>query len=190
MKATAQGARRLPVEDFRRHLRVLEREIVRQLEGETTCCGVTLPQCHVLLELSLGDLSLTALAAALDLDKSTLSRTVEGLVQTRLVERTVDPADRHAVCLRLAPAGRERVRTIDGMCNGYYEALLGRLSASDRRQVFAAVRLLAQAMRDLRARPSAETACCAPPRPRANAPSRGRAATPPVRPRRGRGKAA
>src|SRR5512138_2497403 len=150
MKATARRAADLSVEGFRRHLRVLEREIVRQLEGETTCCGVTLPQCHVLLELRGGERSLKALAAALDLDNSTLSRTIEGMVQAGMVERSIDPGDRRAVCLRLAPLGRRRVDTIDATCNVYYEALLGRLSASERQHVRQAVRLLAEGMRELR----------------------------------------
>ncbi|HEY3416310.1 MAG TPA: hypothetical protein VGM23_05440, partial [Armatimonadota bacterium] len=53
---------------FRRQLRALERELVRQLEADTSCCGVTLAQCHALLELATAELSLSGLAAALDLD--------------------------------------------------------------------------------------------------------------------------
>ncbi len=170
MQPSRRGAPPTPVTEFRRHLRVLEREIVRQLEGETTCCGVTLPQCHVLLELSFADLSLTALARALALDKSTLSRTVDGLVQARLVERKADAADRRALRLRLAAAGRERVRTINTLCNRYYEALLGRLSGNEQRQVLTAVRLLAEGMRRARSESSADVSCCQPTRSPARRP--------------------
>jgi len=149
------------VRGFRRDLRVLEREAVRHLEGETSCCGVTLGQCHALLELSFSDSSLTALAAALDLDTSTLSRTVEGLVKTGWVERTQDPADRRAVRLALTEAGREKVAEIDGMCDRYYQGLFDDMSERDRKCVLRGVKLLGEAMRSHRTAPEGGEACCA-----------------------------
>ena len=124
--------------------------MVRQLEGETTCCGVTLAQCHALVELTSG-LSLTDLAAVLGLDISTLSRTVEGLVKAGLVERTQDAADRRCVCVTLTPAGRDKVAEINERCNRYYAALLAGMQEKDQRQVVRTVRLLAEGMRRLRA---------------------------------------
>jgi DNA-binding MarR family transcriptional regulator len=158
----AAQSKQTGISEFRRDLRVLEREIVRQLEGETTCCAVTLPQCHVLLELSFGDLSLSGLATALGLDKSTLSRTVDALVKAGLVDRTVDPVDRRAVRLTLTPPGRERVATIDGTCNRYYADVLQPLSATERRQVVRAVRLLAEGMSRLRSAEPVAARCCPP----------------------------
>jgi len=146
---------------FRRDLRVLEREAVRHLEGETSCCGVTLGQCHALLELSFTDCSLTGLSAALDLDASTLSRTVDGLVKAGWVERTQDPADRRAVCLTLTAAGREKVAEIDGMCDRYYQALFDDMSDGDRKCVGKAIKLLAELMRAHRTAPEGGGACCA-----------------------------
>ncbi len=148
------------IRTFRRDLRVLEREAVRNLEGETTCCGVTLAQCHALLELSFSGYSLNSLAAALDLDSSTLSRTVDGLVKAGLVERTQDPADRRAVRLALTAAGRDKVATIDGMCDQYYEGLFGRMTDRDRKCVLRAVKILAEAMHSARTEPAAAASCC------------------------------
>jgi len=105
-----------------------------------------LPQCHVLLELSFATQSLSALAATLDLDKSTLSRTVDGLVRAGMVVRAEEPKDRRSLRLELSPAGRERVRTIDALCNAYYARLFGRMSGADQQQIERAVRLLAGAM--------------------------------------------
>ena len=146
---------------FRRDLRVLEREAVRHLEGETSCCGVTLGQCHALLELSFSDFSLTGLSAALDLDTSTLSRTVDGLVKTGWVERTQDPADRRAVCLTLTAAGRSKVAEIDAMCDRYYQSLFDDMSDGDRKCVGKAIKLLAELMRAHRTAPEGGGACCA-----------------------------
>jgi DNA-binding MarR family transcriptional regulator len=146
---------------FRRDLRVLEREAVRHLEGETSCCGVTLGQCHALLELSFSDSSLTSLAAALDLDPSTLSRTVDGLVKTGWVERTPDATDRRAVRLALTAAGRDKVAEIDGMCDRYYQGLFDDMNERDRKCVVRAVKLLAGLMRAHRTAPGEGGACCA-----------------------------
>jgi DNA-binding MarR family transcriptional regulator len=156
MQRRLEGPKRW-VEGFRRDLRVLEREIARQLESPTTCCGVTLAQCHALLELSSADVSLGGLAGALELDVSTLSRTVEGLVRAGLVERSADPADRRAVRLRLTAAGGERVATINEMCNRDYARVLGELGDSERRAVVRAVRVLGDLMRRVRTGAS----CCA-----------------------------
>lgn len=145
---------------FRRNLRTLERELVLQLEGETECCGVTLAQCHALLELSFSELSLSGLAAALDLDTSTLCRTVDGLVKAGLVMRTEDSADRRLVRLALSAAGRAKVATIDGMCNRYYAELFEQLSEKDRSCVIRAVGLLAGLMRSRRHEPDRQQVCC------------------------------
>ena len=148
------------VEGFRHDLRALEREVARQLEIETACCGVTLPQCHALLELSRGETSLSGLAARLDLDASTLSRTVESLVRAGLVERSVDARDRRAVCLRLTQAGRRKVDSINSGANRYYETLLAPLSEKDRRQAARVIRALADGMRRLRQEDLGAAHCC------------------------------
>ena len=141
---------------FRRQLRVLEREVVRQLATDTSCCDVTLSQCHALLELAASDLSLTGLAAALDLDTSTVSRTVDGLVRVGLVERSEDSTDRRLIRLTLTPAGQAKVDFIDEGCNKYYADLLAGMSEQDKQGVLKAVGLLSERMRTLRG-----AACCA-----------------------------
>lgn len=135
---------------FRRQLRVLERELVLQLVADTGCCGVTLAQCHTLLELEASELSLTGLAAALDLDTSTLSRTVDGLVRAGMVARAEDASDRRSLRLTLTPAGRAKVAFINTTCNRYYGDLLAGMNERDRRCVARAVELLAERMRSLR----------------------------------------
>jgi DNA-binding MarR family transcriptional regulator len=155
------------IEAFRRDLRVVEREVVRQMQVETACCGVTLAQCHVLLQLGqAGSLSLRDLVEGLGLDKSTLSRTVDGMVKAGLVLRVVDPADRRAVRLTCTRTGSAKVASIDEACNRKYAALLSRASAAERRQIVGAVRFLAEAMRENRGIGDDEaSACCAVPLP-------------------------
>jgi DNA-binding MarR family transcriptional regulator len=136
--------------DFRRHVRALEREVVRELEAETQCCGVTVAQCHLLLELSDSTLSLTGLASFLDLDASTVSRTVDSLVRAGLVERAPDLADRRSVRLALTAAGRQKVSLINSACNRYYAELLGELSAAEREHVVKGVSILGRCMQGSR----------------------------------------
>ena len=40
----------IQIEFFRGILRLLEREIGFQTDSESVCCGVTLSQCHVMME--------------------------------------------------------------------------------------------------------------------------------------------
>jgi DNA-binding MarR family transcriptional regulator len=150
VKRTSVNGTAVGLPEFRRHLRLLEREIVQQLEADTSCCGVTLGQCHALLGLADGELSLTGLATVLDLDASTVSRTVDSLVRAGLVQRAEDAVDRRILRITLTKAGREKIATIDATCNGYYEELLGGMCDRDRRCVLRAVALLAERMRTLR----------------------------------------
>ena len=135
---------------FRRQLRLLEREVLRELESQTDCCGVTLAQCHVLLEIAGSTLSLTGLSEALDLDRSTLSRTVDSLVKAGLVERSDDPADRRSLRLALTPSGAAKVGFIDESCNRYYAALLEGLGEDDLQHVMRGVEIMARRLRGCR----------------------------------------
>jgi len=183
MQPSAGRPTRAEIEGFRRDLRLLEREIFRQLEGETSCCGVTLSQCHVLLELAVEDRSLTRLAHVLDLDKSTLSRTVEAMVSLDLVQRRREPGDRRTARLTLTAHGKARVATINGLCDRYYAALLGRMTPTQRRQTVRSVQRLAEGMRQLRSLGPRPAACdeerCERAEPRQRRPGRRRPAVAP-----------
>jgi DNA-binding MarR family transcriptional regulator len=102
--------------DIRRHRKQVRefQRITGALQGDRMCCaGVSVPQCHVLLELDeSGRTSLIGVAETLGLDTSTVSRTVDGLVKLGLVDRTPDPDDRRYVVLDLTEAGRKTVAVI------------------------------------------------------------------------------
>ena len=144
---TASSPTTAALTSFRRQLRLLEREVLRELESQPDCCGVTLAQCHALLEIAASTLSLTGLSEALDLDRSTLSRTVDSLVKAGLVERSDDPADRRSLRLTLTPAGTAKVAFIDEACNRYYATLLADLTEDDLDCVMRGVAIMAERMR-------------------------------------------
>ena len=136
------------VRRLRAAIRVLERELELDLRSQTSSCGVSTPQCHVLLELDRrGSLTVSALADAMGLDKSTLSRTLSGLGEAGLVDRTEEPADRRALRVTLTTAGRRAVQRIDGACDGSYRELLERIPRGRRQAVLEAAELLGDAMR-------------------------------------------
>lgn len=116
------------IREFRCAIREIEREVAYQLKHQSDCCGVTMAQCHCLMELEdLGATSVIDLAQRLRLDTSTLSRTVDGLVRGGYVARTLNPADRRCVTLRLTEQGTAKADEINAVCDGFYEDLLREL---------------------------------------------------------------
>jgi DNA-binding MarR family transcriptional regulator len=93
------------VRSFRENIRHIEREL--NIQSNTNCCeGVTLAQCHTLLELQLHkSISLNELSEKLYLDKSTVSRTVDSLVKKGTVNRDVPEENRRKVTLSLTEKG-------------------------------------------------------------------------------------
>jgi DNA-binding MarR family transcriptional regulator len=148
------------VRAFRADLRVLEREVVLSLSSDTGCCGVSVAQCHLLLETEArGVTNVTELAAAVVLDKSTLSRTVDGLCRSGLLRRQVDPANRRQQIISLTARGRATAAKINAACDESYERLFDFIPAAKRSAVAEAIGLLAGAMRRKRKEP--DSACCA-----------------------------
>jgi len=136
---------------FRRSLRALEREIELSVAAETECCGVTVAQCHLLLELeSRGPSSVGEIADALALDQSTTSRTADALVKAGLVSRADDPANRRRQILDLSPAGRKKADLINRRCDARYESVLGNSDDDERTAMAETVAFLARALRKLR----------------------------------------
>jgi DNA-binding MarR family transcriptional regulator len=155
----------IPLRDFRRALRLLERQIERTLAFQTGCCGVTVAQCHLLLELdqeeSAGSsvdvdgrfrsgpgIGIGDCARALELDASTLSRTVDSLVRAGLVSREVDANNRRRQIVSLTEAGRDRAADIHRLCDSYYARILDSLPAGSRKPLAEGIAALAAALRD------------------------------------------
>ncbi len=134
---------RTTVQEFRRNLRKLERRLFGQLDGEAVCCGVTRAQCHVLLAIDeKGMTTATDLAADLELDKSTLSRTIDGLVAAGLVRRETNEDNRRSRHISLTGKGQEVASGIDGEWNRYFESLFAGLSQDARRKVVEGISIL------------------------------------------------
>jgi DNA-binding MarR family transcriptional regulator len=146
--------------EFRRNLRALEREIAFALDEQSRCCGVSVAQCHLLLELeTMGAASIGKFATSLDLDPSTLSRTADGLVKLALISRVDDSENRRRQILNLKPKGHDVVYRINALCDAYYDELLELIPGTKRKTVFESLALLAGAMMERRKATAPESGC-------------------------------
>src|SRR6056297_3361296 len=106
------------IREFRRALRYLERFISSNVKENSVCCGVTPTQCHVLLKVEEeGETSPTGLKEYLGLEKSSLSRTLDGLVRLGLLERRESSRDRRYQSIRLSGRGKMFVERLNTECD-------------------------------------------------------------------------
>lgn len=135
-----------------KRLRETMRLVVRRLgileRGEASCCGITMAQCHVIVELGRAErMSLNDLADLLRLDKSTVSRSVDNLVGLGLVARETDPADRRYVALALSDNGVKVFADLEKRMETYFADIVDLLPAEKREQVLDGLALLAEAIK-------------------------------------------
>lgn len=135
------------IQAFREDVRRLEREISKQLKSETECCGVTMSQCHLILEIgSRGDASIVELADILNVDTSTLSRNINGMVSLELADRVINPNDRRYVSVTLTDKGRRVYDSINSMCNSYYQKVFDYIPEENRLPVIESFSMLVKAI--------------------------------------------
>jgi len=119
------------VRKFREILRIFERELDSQ-NNSSCCCGVTLSQCHTLMELSKTEnITLNQLSEQLSIDKSAASRTVENLVTKKMVERSIPKENRRTTNLKLTQTGINVCQQINNGNDDYYSKALGAIPADD-----------------------------------------------------------
>lgn len=139
---------------LRELIRMLERKLGVLEDGEMACCGISMAQCHALVEIGrAGSLSLVDLAKLLNLDNSTISRTVNNLVNNGIAERELDPNDRRYITIRLTQEGLERFQGIESGMGEYFMQIYDAIPAERRAQVLESLQILLKAV--------ADSDCCA-----------------------------
>jgi DNA-binding MarR family transcriptional regulator len=124
-----------------RRLGVLEK-------SEASCCGITLGQCHALIEIGrAGEISLNELAELLNVDNSTMSRTVNNLVSNELIERVINPEDRRYVKITLTEKGGQKFKEIEENMESYFKHILEAIPEDKHQQVVESLRLLMVAIK-------------------------------------------
>ncbi len=132
---------------LRENLRVLVRKLGVLEREEASCCDITMSQCHTIVEIGrAGSVSINALAEVLELDKSTVSRSVDKLVNDNLIVRDTDPEDRRYLTLKLSEKGQLLFAEVETRMSAYFENVLDTLPADKRDQVIENLQYLTQAM--------------------------------------------
>lgn len=112
--------------------------------------GLTIPEWRVIAVLAISpDLSAAEVAERTAMDKVAVSRAVNALLKSGRVSRKFAAADRRRSMLRLSAAGRELYAKVVPLALGYEAALLESLSASDRKALDHAIRVLLGRAREL-----------------------------------------
>ncbi len=123
-------------------LRLAVMRLSRRLRQEAGG-GITPSQLSALATLDrVGPMALRDLAAAEGVGASTLTRIVAALEEQRFIERTTDPADRRVALVRVAPRGRQLLRTARDRGTRLVAERLGRLDDDEIATLAAAVPLL------------------------------------------------
>jgi len=148
------------IRQFRGVLRRLEAEIGTHLSDETECCGVTLSQCHVLLEADqCASASLGEIADRLIADKGAVSRTVDSLVRDGFASREENPENRRKVSISLTERGKAKAEYINSLCDESYGKVLALIPESKHGQILESVAILAEAMARARMLDKGDSTC-------------------------------
>jgi len=131
---------------LREIIRKLERKLGILTDGNFSCCEITMAQCHALVEIGRsGSISLNALAGLIDLENSTMSRTVNNLVTSDLAKRDIDAKDRRYVAISLTGKGKALFEKIEGGMDSYYKRVYHQIPEGKRAQVLESLSLLLEA---------------------------------------------
>jgi DNA-binding MarR family transcriptional regulator len=132
---------------LRESIRKLERKLGILEESELSCCEVSLAQCHALVEIGRAKaISLNELAELLNLENSTMSRTVSKLVDSGYVKRDIDAVDRRYLTISLTESGQDLFNQIETGMGSYYQDIFSRIAENKRDQVIESLNLLLDAV--------------------------------------------
>lgn len=124
-----------------------ERKIEMMEEVAYTCCNITIAQSNALLEIGRNNsISLNDLSKLLNLENSTMSRTVDNLVKNQLVKREIDPSDRRFISISLTEKGYKIFKSIEVNIGSFFEKTYQNIPENKRIQVLESLELLLNAI--------------------------------------------
>jgi DNA-binding MarR family transcriptional regulator len=143
--------------NVREVLQLLVRRFGLLQKDGAQCCGVSVVQSHIIYELfKRPNISLNELSDILSIDTSTLSRQVQQLVESGLINRLPDPKDRRYVVLSLNELGEKQYHEIAKTMEEYVLGIFQNVPLEKREQVLESLQILSDAM-------SQSPNCCTPP---------------------------
>ncbi|MBE5994793.1 MAG: MarR family transcriptional regulator [Paenibacillaceae bacterium] len=132
---------------LRELIRILVRDLGILEKSDASCCGISLAQCHAIVEIGRKEtISLVDLSGLLGLDKSTMSRTINNLVESDFVIRESDRKNRRYVIIQLTEKGRSVFKDIEESMETYYRDIFNTIPESKREQVLESLAILKEAV--------------------------------------------
>jgi DNA-binding MarR family transcriptional regulator len=132
---------------LRESIRQMERKLGVLEDCKVSCGGVTITQCHALVEIGRAkSISLIELSELLNLDNSTMSRTVNNLVNNGLAERELDKKDRRYVTIKLSESGINVFESIETNMNSFFLKVLQSIPTDQQEQVLDSMQILLEAI--------------------------------------------
>ena len=145
---------------LRENARLLIRRLGLLEKDNAGCCCITMPQCHVLVEIGRHKtLSVNDLAQLLNLDKSSVSKTVDKLVTSGLLQRDSSPDDRRYVVLTLSQEGQHAYKDIEARMETHFTKILQAIPAEKHAQVIESLDLFTNALKKVQAETPSEGRC-------------------------------
>ena len=116
--------------------------------------GLSMPQFGILMQLHYRrDCGVSDLSERFDITSAAASQLVDKLVQSGLIQREEDPADRRAKLLNLTGKGRELIQQDVEKRYRWVNQLAGKLTAEERDKVAEALDIMIRAAQDLETEP-------------------------------------
>lgn len=136
-------------ECLRELLRILVRNLGILEKSDSSCYGVTIAQCHAIVEIGrIKKISLIELADLLGLDKSTMSRTINNLVEAGLVKRDIGAENRRYISIQLTDQGIEVFESIENSMYRYYSDIFKSIPEDKRNQVLDSLEILVKYVKE------------------------------------------
>lgn len=134
---------------LRENLRMLVRRLGVLERGEASCCGITLSQSYTIVEIGrAGTMSANVLTEILGVDKSTVSKSIDKLVNNGILVRDTDPEDRRAVILSLSDKGQSVFAAVEKRATKYFAEVVAAIPEDKREQIIESLQYLGQALKN------------------------------------------
>ena len=144
-------------------LREVTRLYVRAQRTAADCCGTSPTQCQVITELGRsGPIPMVELGRRLCLEKSWISRAIDGLVADGLVAKEANPDDSRSWLVQLTAGGAWRLEALNQQIEAHAERVIDRIPSAQRAKVRQSLIVLLDALRADAGLAVSRTACCPP----------------------------
>jgi DNA-binding MarR family transcriptional regulator len=137
------------VKEFRSTLRKLERVVLNNIKDDSYCCGITTNQCHILLGMDGSDgVAQSDLGNKLNIDKASLSRTMDALVKKGMVKRKISSQDRRFQDVSLTEMGEKFVNEINETSFERYQSIIQKMETEVRDRIIFDMEILIESLSD------------------------------------------